>query len=64
MYPILLKALEGVKHLKNNVEYLDTGVTLTFSIPQNLEEDIKAKIRDYSSGKSTVLKLETAYVEY
>ncbi len=62
--PLILKLIEGKKWIKNDVEYLNNSVAITFSAPIEESDGIFDKIRDYSSGKSTVLKIKEGYLEY
>ena len=63
-YSQVLKFLETITHVKKGVEFLSDGVELTFAVPVDFIDTVKDKIRDYSSGKSTVLQIETEYVGY
>lgn len=64
VYSLVLKLLEGVTHVKINTEFLADGVEITFALPFDKVDGINEKIRDYSSGKSTVLQIKTEYIGY
>lgn len=64
VFPLLLKFIESKKAIKNGVEYLNNGVSFTFTVPSGTESVFIDKIRDFSSGKSAVLKIGEGYFEY
>lgn len=64
LYPKILKLLESEKAVKNSEDFINDGVEITFTIPVEKQTDIKDKILDYSSGKSSVLEIEKLYFEY
>lgn len=64
IYPKIVKIIETNKGAVLNLEYLSSGVEITFCAPTENAETLVDKIVDYSQGKSAVLTINEGYFEY
>lgn len=64
VYPRISAYLSGEKTSFINSVFNDNGATITFAVPVEDFEKIKAKVADLSAGKSQIFTIKQEYSEY